>query len=304
MTRFSASFVIAASVLALPVVAKEKPPVFVEAKAVKDSKTAVTINPAKAYIYVRTSNAMPLHFSRIPTADDQIGYEKLKAAAFVEAREDYDKALKKYERDLALSKQSSGAKKPKKPVEPTEANFQFVPFGQLANFTVGTFNRFQSKGGSSYLDEVTPGTYRIYGQVDPLLGFGVCYCMGSVTFEAKAGEVTDLGSVEPDAANSEPPEKGDSSSPRFAANAFAWTPSDSSSPVDTRLASVTRVPADFRAAGKSPNYMGIAISRIPAIAGVIGYQRDRIVDLKAAAVPMAEAPPAAAGGEAAVPAGM
>jgi hypothetical protein len=50
--------------------------------------------------------------------------------------------------------------------------------------------------------------------------------------------------------------------------------------------------------------MGIAISRIPAIAGVIGYQRDRIVDLKAAAVPMAEAPPAAAGGEAAVPAGM
>lgn len=275
------SIALATSLLAVPVSAKEKPPVFVEAKPVKDSQTAVTINPAKAYVYVRTPNAMPLHFVRIPSADDQAAYEKLKAAAFVEARKDYEKALKKYERDLALSKQSSGLKKPKKPVEPTEANFQFLSFGQLANFTVGTFNRFQSKGGSSYLHEVTPGTYRIYGQVDPLLGFGVCYCMGSVTFEAKAGQVTDLGSVGPDPANSEPPEKGDSSSPRFAANAFAWTPVDGETAIDPRLAAFTRVPADFRAAEKTPNYMGIAISRIPAISGVIGYERDKIVDLKA-----------------------
>jgi hypothetical protein len=274
------SVALATSLLALPVSAKEKPPVFVEAKPVKDSKTAVTINPAKAYIYVRTSNAMPLHFTRIASIEDQAAYEKLKAAAFVEAREDYEKALKKYERDLALSKQSSGVKKPKKPIEPTEANFQFLSFGQLANFTVGTFNRFQSKGGSSYLHEVTPGTYRIYGQVDPLLGFGVCYCMGSVTFEAKAGQVTDLGTVGPDPANSEPPEKGDSSSPRFVANAFAWTPVDGETATDPRLSALTRVPADFRAAGKTANYMGIAISRIPAIAGVIGYERDRIMDMK------------------------
>jgi len=88
------SIALATSLLAVPVSAKEKPPVFVEAKPVKDSKTAVTINPAKAYVYVRTSNAMPLHFVRIPSADDQTAYEKLKAAAFVEAREDYEKALK------------------------------------------------------------------------------------------------------------------------------------------------------------------------------------------------------------------
>lgn len=304
MTRFLTTLALATTALAVPVAAKEKPPVFVEAKPVKDSKTAVTINPAKAYIYVRTSNAMPLHFSRIPTVEDQAAYEKLKAAAFAEAREDYEKALKKYERDLALSKQSSGVKKPKKPIEPTETNFQFLSFGQLANFTVGTFNRFHSKDGSSYLHEVTPGTYRIYGQVDPLLGFGVCYCMGSVTFEAKAGQVTDLGSVGPDPANSEPPEKGDSSSPRFVANALAWTPAESDTPFDTRLVSATRVPANFRAAGKSPNYLGIAISRIPAIAGVIAYERDRIVDLKAGSAATVEASPTAPEAEASAPAAM
>lgn len=280
MNRILSSLVLLASAFAAPIAAKEKPPVFVEAKPVKDSKTAITLNPAKAYVYVRTSNAMPLHFSRIPSADDQVAYDKLKAAAFEEAREDYAKALKKYERDLALSKQSSGIKKPKKPVEPTEANFQFLSFGQLANFTVGTFNRFQSKGGSSYLHEVTPGTYRIYGQVDPLLGFGVCYCMGSVTFAAEAGKIVDLGTVGLDPENSAEPEKGDSSSPRVAAYALAWFPANDMTPMDPRIASLPLYRADFRAAGKSANYMGIAISRIPAIRGVIGYERDRILDLK------------------------
>lgn len=291
MNRILSSFVLTASALAAPIAAKEKPPVFMEAKPVKDSKKAITLNPTKAYVYVRTSNAMPLHFSRIPNADDQVAYDKLKAAAFEEAREDYAKALKKYERDLALSKQSSGIKKPKKPVEPTEANFQFLSFGQLANFTVGTFNRFQSNGGSSYLHEVTPGTYRIYGQVDPLLGFGVCYCMGSITFAAEAGKIVDLGTVGLDPENSAEPEKGDSSSPRVAAYALAWFPANDMTPMDPRIASLPLYRADFRAAGKSPNYMGIAISRIPAIRGVIGYERDRIIDLKDdSAIAKTEAP--------------
>ena len=50
------SMALATSLLAVPVSAKEKPPVFVEAKPVKDSKTAVTINPAKAYVYVLQSS--------------------------------------------------------------------------------------------------------------------------------------------------------------------------------------------------------------------------------------------------------
>jgi hypothetical protein len=236
---------------------------------------------------------MPMHFVKIPSADDQVAYDKLKADAFAEAREDYAKAIARYERDAALAKKTSGMKAPKKPIEPTEANFQFTQFAQLANFTMGPFNRFYSKDGGTYLHAVTPGKYRIFGQVDPIAGLGVCYCMGSVTFDAEAGKIVDLGTMTTDLANSGPAEKGDSSSPRVAAYALALQPVNDLTPVDPRLKSLPRFPADLRAAGKMPNYMGIAISRLPAIKDVLSYRRDQIVDKKAApaepAAPVAEA---------------
>ena len=33
------------------------------------------------------------------------------------------------------------------------------------------------------------------------------------------------------------------------------------------------------------NYFGIAIARMSAIPGILGYQRDKVIDLKAAAAP-------------------
>ena len=273
---------LSAAVLPQIALAKSKVPVFVEAKHVKDAPT-VTLDSAKAYVLLRTPHAMPMHFVKIPSAEDQLAYDKLRDEAFAEAKEDYAKAIVKYERDLALAKKTSGMKLPKKPVEPTEPNFQFTQFSQMANFTTGPINRFYSKGGGTYLHAVTPGTYRIFGQVDPLIGAGVCYCMGSVTFTAEAGKIVDLGTMTTDLANSGPAEKGDSSSPRLAAMTLALDPVDSNTPVDPRLASLPRIAADLRAAGKVPNYMGIAISRLPAIKGVLGYQRDRVIDRKAAA---------------------
>lgn len=281
---------LAACVAALPQIAaaKSKVPVFVEAKHVKDAP-AVTLDPAKAYIMLRAAHAMPMHFVKIASAEDQIAYDKLKAEAFAEAREDYAKDLAKYERDLAVAKKTSGMKEPKKPIEPTEANFQFTRFAQMANFTMGPLNRFHSKDGSTYLHAVTPGKYRIFGQFDPLVGVGVCYCMGSVTFDAEAGKITDLGTMTTDLANSGPPEKGDSSSPRVAAAAMALEPVKNSTPVDPRLKALPRTAADLRAAGKMANYFGIAISRLPAIPGVLSYRRDQIVDKKAvAAEPVAQ----------------
>jgi hypothetical protein len=284
---------IAATAALLPqiAIAKSKVPVFVEAKHVKDSPT-VTLDPAKAYILLRTPNAMPMHFVKIASTEDQIAYDKLRNEAFAEAKEDYVKDFAKYERDLALAKKTSGMKTPKKPIEPTEANFQFTQFAQMANFTMGPFNRFYSKDGGTYLHAVTRGKYRIFGQVDPLVGIGVCYCMGSVTFEAEAGKITDLGTMDLDLANSGPAEKGDSSSPRVAAYALALEPVNDLTPVDPRLKSLPRISADLRAAGKMANYMGIAISRLPAIKGVLSYQRDRIIDKKAVATE-AEIAPAA-----------
>lgn len=274
--------VIIAALLPLPALAKEKPPVFVEAKHVKDGP-AVTLDPAKAYVLLRTPGAMPLSFVRIPTADDQSAYDKLRAAAFEDAREDYAKKLKRYEDAKASAARTPGLKIPDKPNEPTEANFQFTPFAQLANFGMGPFNRFANKGGTVYLHAVTPGTYRLHGQNDPLLGGGVCYCMGSVTFEAAAGTITDLGTLGANPAGDEPPVKNDSSAPRTFAFALTLVPAAVDAPVDPRLASLPRTPAKLRAAGKMPNYWGIAISRLPAIPGVLAYERDRVIDASATA---------------------
>lgn len=291
----TALILLTACVATLPQIAaaKSKVPVFVEAKHVKDAPT-VTLDPAKAYIMLRTPQAMPMHFVKIASADDQIAYDKLKAEAFAEARKDYAKALTKYERDLVLAKKTSGMKEPKKPVEPTEANFQFTRFAQMANFTMGPLNRFHSKDGSTYLHAVTPGKYRIFGVFDPLVGAGVCYCMGSVSFDAEAGKIVDLGTMTTDLANAGPPEKGDSSSPRVAAAVLALQPPKDSTSVDPRLKSLPRVAADLRAAGKMANYFGIAISRLPAIPGVLSYRRDQIIDKKAVAAEPATQPVEAA----------
>jgi hypothetical protein len=270
------------AVYALPAAAKTKPPVFVEAAAVKDGKD-VKLDPAKAYVMLRMPGAQPMHFTRIADADEKVVYDKLKADAFVEAREDYVKKEAKYKRDLADSIKLKTSK-PKPVIEPTEANFQFPSFGQMANFTTGPLMRFSKKDGSTFLHSVTPGKYRLYGQVDPLMGLGVCYCMGSVTFEAEAGKIADLGTMAADPANMGEAEKGDSSSPRTFAYALALIPADGSTPVDPRIASFPRMAANFQAAGKVTNYMGIAVSRLPAIRGVMSYNRDKIVDEKAVAV--------------------
>jgi hypothetical protein len=263
--------------LSAPALAKEKPPVFVEAKWVKDAPT-VTLDPAKAYILLRTPGAIPVSFVRIPTAEDQAAYEKLRAAAFEDAREDYAKKLARWETAKAAAAKTPGLKVPDKPVEPTEENFQFTPFAQLANFGMGPFNRFANKGGSVFLHAVTPGTYRLHGQNDPLLGGGLCYCMGSVQFDAAAGTITDLGTLGADPAGMPPPVKNDSSAPRTFAFALTLVPADAETPVDPRLTSLPRTLAGLRAAGKMANYWGIAISRLPAIPGVLAYERDRVVD--------------------------
>ena len=275
------AFMVFAATFSVSSQAKEKDYVFVETKPVKDAKV-VKLDPAKAYVMVRTPNAMPLHFTKLPSAADKPEYDKLVDEGLAKAQKNYAKAMKRYEADLALAKQTKGRKTPEKPIEPIRETYQHISFGQIANFTVGAFNRFYSeKGDSAYLQEVTPGTYRLFGQVDPLLGMGVCYCMGSVTFDVATGKITDLGTLGADPDNSEPPEKGDSSSPRFAAYALALKPADNTTPVDVRISSFPRVSASYKAAGKTANYMGIGISRLPKIKGVLDYNRDKILDLKA-----------------------
>lgn len=270
-----------ATTVAAPVAAKDKPPVFVESAAVKD-KPAVVIDPTKAYVLLRSEAAVPMYLMKLPTAADQAAYAKLRADAFVEARDKYAKKFATWQRDKDAAAKSPGLKVGEKPVEPTEANFQFTPFELMAAVGIGPVNRFAKKDGSTYLHEVTPGTYRVYGFLSAVSGaapIGTCFCMGSISFDAKAGEITDLGVVgkaEPAKAPS-----GDSSYPVSIAAQPAFAPASALMAIDPRLANVKRVPARFHASGKMPNYFGLTITRMPEMPGVLRYDRDRIVDLSA-----------------------
>jgi hypothetical protein len=52
-------------------------------------------------------------------------------------------------------------------------------------------------------------------------------------------------------------------------------------PVPGELGKATLVPADYRAVGKFPNYFRTMISRLTPVPGVLEYERDRVVDVKA-----------------------
>lgn len=254
--------------------AKTKPPVFVTAAPVKD-KPAVTLDRAQAYVMLRSEAQMPLMLMRVPDEADQAAYTGLRAAALVEARGKYVKKLAGYERTLKQIRdwKPGGVARPEtpeRPIEPTEENFQFTPFGLMANAAIGPINRFaKADKMSTYLHALTPGRYRIYGPIAAMPNgamTGVCFCMGSVSFEAKAGEITDLGFVPTLPASEQPAEPAE------------WLrPTPAGLAVDPRLAGTTIRPAQFQAVGKLPNYYGLQIMRMPAMAGVLRYDRDRVV---------------------------
>jgi hypothetical protein len=278
----------ALAAIASPAVAKKEKVTFVQTTAVKD-KPVVALDPAKAYVLVRSDVTIPLHLMRVPSTEDQVAYDRLRAEALVEAREKYVKKLKTYQRDKKAyddtPKSSPKPKLPEKPVEPTEANFEFTPFGILTGVSIGPLNRF-AKGSdgdksSTYLQEVTPGRYRIYGMMSVLPNGGAagsCFCMGSVAFEAKAGEITDLGRF----ASRELPKRDGSDNAKPIPLAVEFRPAVPGTSLDPRLAKMSATPAVLRPVGKLPNYFGMTIDRFPAIEGVMRYERDRIVDLTVA----------------------
>jgi hypothetical protein len=288
-TLISAALVTA--LLATSALAGDRPPVFVESRSITGKAAdAFTVNPAKAYILLRTDVATPLYLMKVPTAEDQAAYQKLRDDAFAEAREKYARKKASYERTLErikdYPKTDPGWRQlGEKPIEPTEENFEFTAFGLMAAVGLGPMNRFaKGTGASTYLEEVTPGEYRLYGMIDPMGAngpMGNCFCMGSVKFEARAGEITDMGVILTRQAEAVKPPPGDSSMPQLVdiPNFLGSAPPGIA--LDPRLAGFTVRRAAYRPVGKLPNYFGVTLARVPEMPGVLRYERDRIVDLTA-----------------------
>jgi hypothetical protein len=155
----------------------------------------------------------------------------------------------------------------------------------------------EANGERTYVMAVKPGTYVLQGQAfGPPHGFlydsdapgmtGTCMCLGTVRFEAKAGTLTDLGTVltartdkpiaVPELAGLERAASG------IVPMAMTVRPVSDTTPVPDGLKDLPRTPADYRAIGPLPNHMGSLIDRMAPVPGVLDYDKDgHVVDLKA-----------------------
>lgn len=286
---------IAAALLAAasPGLAAEGPPVR-EYKAVAD-KPVAEIDPAKSYIIVQTETATPLTFIRRPEKEDIDDYLRRRKEALDKAHDKWGKKHAKWVQEAAAwdkmsSQDRRGAARPAEPVEPTDANLAFPAIEQENMVSIGPFNRFaKEKGRSIFLHMVPPGRYAFYGPVIIAAGVGgTCLCMGSIQFEVKPGQIVNTGTMVGNwmAERAKAKAEGRPVPPITAEfpgkmTTTSWLPPVAGDKVDPRLAAFTIVPADLRASGRVPNYFGLQIDRLTPVPGVLDYDRDRIIDVKA-----------------------
>lgn len=264
---------------------------------VKDSPT-VQLDPNSSYILLRSPAPVPINLFRVATPDEVEDYRQRRAEKLAKLHAKWVKANAQWERDYKLWKEERRDTRgplPVKPIEPTDATLDIPALDKENLIGFGPLFRFaKEKGGSStYLQRVWPGRYVVYGSVmvNPNGGsIGMCVCMGTIAFDAKPGVITDVGSV--NATMADPlisPGMLSKAEPADAENLrsgemtmMRWTLPNASLPVDARLGAYKVVPASFRPAGPVPNYYGVQVDRMTAIPGVLGYDRDKIVDLTTA----------------------
>ena len=259
---------------------------------VKDSDV-VQLDPNAAYILLRSPAPVPVNLFRIATPEEVAEYKARRDEAFAKVHAKWLKAHANWEKNSKLWEKEARDQrgpKPEEPIQPTDANFDYPAIDRENLLAFGPLNRFaKAKGGTStYLQRVWPGRYVVYGSilVDPNGGVtGFCVCMGTIAFDARPGEIVDVGSVATSSDLISSPNMAEKAEPEDVAGLrdgtitmMRWTLPSASLGVDPRLGAYKVVPAQFRPAGPVPNYYGVQVDRMTAIPGVLAYQRDRIVD--------------------------
>ena len=276
----AAAYLAAAAPAAAQDIEVERQPI--ELKNLEKGKQA--LDPARGYIFLSAPGRLNAMFLKTPDADDIAAFE-------IEWREEYEKAQAKYEKRMAsyMSKAAKGRPTGKKPEEVSEETFSIGQLETRLLFALGpqyVFDKGKDASGEKdyqYLHEVDPGTYTYYGpvMVDPSAGaFGSCYCMGSFKFEVKAGAITSLGDFLTES-------WADDAAMKKTSVFFEADPERVQKPTDwsvpASLDALPSVKADLRAAGKINNFYRVTIMRSPPIPGVLRYERDVVIDVKAEA---------------------
>jgi hypothetical protein len=255
--------------------------------SIVNDEDAITLDPAKGYLLVEAPDAAAITFFKIPSAETRDADRKKRSEARVRAHAQWVKDYARYKVRLKNYQRSPGSfDRPVEPLEPTEEGFAWEALELKRMVTLGPLNRFRkSDAASLYLQAVTPGEYVYYGTVS--LGLGACACMGTVKFDVAPGKVTTLSF---DYAFMD--RRGNLLRPRHevpngaddidAGTRTALILAQGGRHVaDPRLPADLLVEANFRAMPSLPNWFGAEVNRLQPIPGVLDYDRDKVIDLKA-----------------------
>jgi len=256
--------------------------------------TAFTVRPDRAYLLFRTNSketrifvGLSPVFLRVPTAEEMETYDAAKRSAFAKAEPDL-----KRRREVLLAQKSQAeraGRRFEKPIPPIPSleTFDFVYDGMRNIHSVSLGRALEkSDDGRVMLIEAVPGTYVLYGWgVGDMLH--TCLCLGTVSFPAEAGKITDLGTLFVAAASEQssiPELKAVTGlGPTMNGHVVLWAsavrPADSSTSTPSVLAGKPIVPAAYRATGKFVSPFAFGINRLAPMAGVLGYDRGTVLDL-------------------------
>lgn len=247
------------------------------------AKDVPDIASGKAFIVYETlEGKFDVFFLRSLSPEEIVQFDENRKTALAEERE-------------RLRRKRNGAPGVSDEEVLPDAEFSFVD-RSIRNLVRLDSGRVFARDGKTrtYVVEVPAGEYTIFGAGIDGFTSGTCMCMGSVRFEAKAGEVTDLGSVLVAAEDGKTsiPELAPYEAPEYIRRK-TWTmimsvrPPSPGDSVPANLSGLPIAPVDYRAADKFPNFQGMIVNRMPPIEGILAYDLDQVIDLKTEA---AEAP--------------
>lgn len=300
LLQLAAATLLAGALAPSLAMAQDSEPVDVEIVHDRDD---VTLDPSATYLLVEAPGPIASSFVLMPSDAERADWERQRQEGLVEAIEDHPSAMRQYRRDLELWEAIRRRRRarPMPPVEPTDETFGWPELESRKVVTVGHLNRFaKSDEASLWLLEVPPGEYLFYGL--GLIGFNDCACMGSVRFDIAPGSITAVrvGYTTLDAQGNEiesVPEGIDSTDMATRTGIFIEQPSDAV--LDPRVPRERIALPQFTPVRSLSNWFGGTVNRVRPIAGVIDYDRDRVIDVQAEAEAEAAEAAAAALAEAA-----
>jgi len=255
----------------------------------KQKKAPTSLDPDAGYIFVRLAKSANKFMAaptliRTLTAEEHSAYEALKKQKFAKAKAKNEKRRAKRIADKAEAKKQ---RQPyNKSIPPVLTYDRFViEYKDVSNvYQVWARKEYRKTDrGREIFFKLTPGNYVVYDLA------GVCMCMGTVQFQVKAGEITDMGMIVSDVYDrggqvSEFPEIEAVSKnhgeyrPGFPYSASAIRPSTTEMGFPEELAGFKRVNADYRAKGKMPMYFSTMLDRLVPMPGVLSYRQDKVID--------------------------